>query len=247
MPDPAPTKIIAMWSGPRNLSTAMMRSFAQRADTKVWDEPFYAAYLRSTGIDHPMREAIIAEGIARYEDVIDACLERAIDRSVFYQKHMTQHMIDGVDLSWIDGVTNAFLIRAPERVLASYAAKRAEVCAADLGYAIQRRMFDRIAEKTGRPPIVIDSNDVRASPKIALTRLCDGLGIAFDPAMLGWPAGPSKDDGIWAKHWYDAIWKSTGFAPPETALPEIADHLRPIVEEVLADYHALRAHKISID
>lgn len=247
MSNPSGTKIIAMWSGPRNLSTAMMRSFSQRKDTIVWDEPFYAAYLRKTGIEHPMREEIIDDGIDGYPAVVKACLKKPVNHRFFYQKHMTQHMIEGVDLTWIDNLNNAFLIRSPERVLASYAKKRAEVVAADLGYGVQREMFERIADKTGKAPIVIDSNDILKSPEGALKRLCDALEIPFDANMLSWEAGPSQHDGIWAAHWYDAIWKSTGFAPPESASPELPEHLKPIADQVADDYAVLKRHKLLVD
>jgi hypothetical protein len=238
--------IIAMWSGPRNLSTALMRSFAQRADTICWDEPFYAAYLAATGIDHPMREEVIAAGIIDPLEVARRCATSPRDGRIHYQKHMTHHMIAAFTLDWVDGVTNAFLIRAPERVLASYVRKREEVSAAEIGLARQRQLFDRAADRTGSPPPVIDSQDIRAKPEAALRALCGALEIGFDPAMLSWPKGPHRSDGIWAPHWYDAIWNSTGFAPPEGDQPGLPDELARIADAVRPDYEFLRAFRLAV-
>ena len=237
---------LAMWSGPRNLSTAMMRSFAQRSDTQVWDEPFYAAYLKSTGIEHPMREEVIADGISNGAEVAAACL-RAPEPplTVFYQKHMTHHMLEGMDLSWIDKVTNAFLIRAPERVLASYVKKHEDVKAEDIGLRMQRVLFDRAADRLGKAPPVVDSTAIRADPREALGRLCDAVGIVFDPSMLSWKAGPAPEDGVWGSHWYDAIWKSTGFAPPETEIPQLPPHLQRVADETRDDYEYLKRQCLS--
>ncbi len=240
------TRIVAMWSGPRNLSTALMRSFAQRADTFAWDEPFYAAYLKATGIDHPMRAEVIAAGIVDPAEVARRCVLPPAGKNVFYQKHMTHHMIDGFPLEWTDRVVNAFLLRAPERVLASYVKKREAVTAGEIGFARQRQLFDRAADRTGTAPPVIDSADIRARPREALTSLCAALGLDFDPAMLSWPKGPHPADGVWARHWYDAIWKSTGFAPPETGEPVLPDALGRIAEEVRDDHEYLARHKIRV-
>lgn len=239
--------IIAMWSGPRNLSTALMRSFAQRRDTVAWDEPFYAAYLEATGLDHPMREEIIADGITDPHEVASRCLKvPAPPKSVFYQKHMTHHMIDGFPLGWAERVTNVFLLRSPERVLASYARKRESVAADDIGFSMQRRLFELTSAREGGKPVVIDSDDIRQQPEVALRALCSAIGIAFDPAMLSWKEGPAPEDGIWGSHWYDAIWKSTGFVPPEDDLPQLDGELAEIVEEVRPDYEFLRACKLPI-
>ncbi len=236
---------LAMWSGPRNLSTAMMRSFAQRSDCKVWDEPFYAAYLVKTGMDHPMRDEVIADGLQDPKDVITACLTPPEPpKTLYYQKHMTQHMIPGVSTDWMKQVINAFLIRSPERVLASYAKKRGEVTAEDLGYRRQREMFDELCDQSGSAPLVIDSTDIRRQPEAMLKKICDGIGFPFDPAMLSWEPGESPDDGIWGKHWYDSIWKSTGFAPPEKEPAELPDELKHILDEVRDDFEAVEKFKI---
>ena len=236
-----------MWSGPRNLSTAMMRSFAQRSDCQVWDEPFYANYLAETGIDHPMRQAIIEDGIRLADDVIAACIARPKPpATLFYQKHMTQHMGPYIDRAWMGNMVNAFLIRSPERVLASYAKKRESVVAADVGYGRQLELFNEIADQTGKAPVVIDSTDVRSAPEPMLRALCERLGIDFQSSMLSWESGPSKDDGIWGKHWYDAIWKTTGFAAPDREPDPLPDHLQVICDEVMPDYLAVERYKIRL-
>lgn len=239
--------IIAMWSGPRNLSTAMMRSFGNRPDCAAMDEPFYAAYLAATGLEHPMRDEIIADGQTDPEKVISHCLSGGDDSMpVSYQKHMTHHMIDDFDTAWISEITNVFLIRAPERVLASYAAKTETVCAADIGFTRQRELFDLVRNSTGKTPAVVDAHDIRSDPEKTLTLLCDAIGIGFHPSMLSWPAGERPEDGIWARHWYDAVWRSTGFAPPETGSAQpLPDDLEQIREEVVGDYRYMEQFKLA--
>ncbi len=230
------------------MSTALMRSFAQRSDCQVWDEPFYANYLVETGLEHPMREEIIGDGITNSKAVISACVEPPnMPHTVFYQKHMTQHMRPSVEREWMGQVRNAFLIRSPQRVLASYAKKRQDVVADDLGYGRQLELFQRVCDHLGEAAIVIDSTDIRKSPEIMLIALCQRLDIEFEPAMLNWQSGPGADDGIWGKHWYDAIWKSTGFAPPDKDPAPLPDHLQAICDEILPDYLAVKEHRIKID
>ncbi len=239
---------IAMWSGPRNLSTALMRSFSQRSDCQVWDEPFYATYLVQTGIDHPMRDEVIEEGIVDPAAVISACVAPAKPpKTLFYQKHMTQHMGPGIERGWMGRVQNAFLIRSPEKVLASYAKKRQSVEIEDLGYAKQLELFQLVCDELGQAPIVIDATDIRKSPEAMLGLLCARFEIDFDPAMLAWQAGPSRDDGIWGKHWYDNIWKLTGFAPPEENADPLPDNLQRICDEIRPDYLAVEKFKITLD
>jgi hypothetical protein len=239
-----PTRIV-MWSGPRNLSTAMMRSFDARADTSVVDEPFYAAYLAATGLDHPMRDEIIAAGETDWRRVAEACASEPADPPIRYEKHMTHHMIDGFGLDWMRGAANAFLIRDPALVAASYAVKRQEVTAADLGSERQAEIFDRVAAMQGAPPPVIDANDVRAAPEAVLTQLCAALGIGFDPAMLRWPAGPRASDGIWASHWYGAVNASTGFAPPDPAPPPLPAPLMKIADAARSHYEKLARYRLT--
>ena len=190
-----------MWSGPRNLSTAMMRSFGNRADCGgVRDEPFYAAYLALSGKEHPMRAEILAAQPRDWRAVARACATGAVPPGrILYQKHMTHHMLPGIGLDWMDALDHAFLIRAPERVVASYAAKREAVTPDDLGFARQAELFDRISQRLGTAPPVIDAEAVRADPPGVLRRLCTTLGLAFDPGMLAWPAGPRPTDGAWRR------------------------------------------------
>ena len=236
---------IAMWSGPRNLSTAMMYAFAQRADCAVWDEPFYAAYLAATGIDHPMRHAVIAAGEADPGRVAADCAGPIPQgKSLFYQKHMTLHMIRGFERSFMRACENVFLIRHPARVVASYAKKREAPTLVDIGFVQQADLFDEVAGWSGRAPLVIDSADIRADPAGALGRLCAALRIEFDPAMLSWPAGPKPYDGIWASHWYGAVHGSTGFEGAEEPLPDLSPAFAALAAEALPFYERLRAHSL---
>ncbi|MDX2275780.1 MAG: HAD family hydrolase [Hyphomonadaceae bacterium] len=239
----APVRI-AMWSGPRNLSTAMMRSFGARSDVSCWDEPFYAAYLALTGLDHPLRAEILARHERDPHRVAHALAHEQSARAILYQKHMTHHMIEGVPRDWMAHVRNAFLIRHPARVLASYANKMEDVSLDAIGFPQQAELFDRVANELGQAPIVIDGDDILSDPLRALTALCRGLEIPFDQAMLTWAPGPRPEDGAWAPHWYDTVWRSTGFAEPAGALPAIPSEFRPILECALPLYESLAIHKL---
>jgi hypothetical protein len=234
-----------MWSGPRNLSTAMMRAFGARSDTAVIDEPFYAAYLARTGIDHPLRDEVLA-ACETDPDRVARSLGGPVPggAAIFYQKHMTHHMLDGFDLGWMDHCRHAFLIRAPERVLASYAARRSEVDLADVGFARQGELFDRVTNRDGRAPPVIDVEDVLADPSRALGALCAALGIAFDPAMLAWPPGPRATDGVWAPAWYQSVEQSTGFGRPSGRPVRLAPRLRAIAGAARPYYERLARYRI---
>jgi Sulfotransferase domain len=236
---------IAMWSGPRNLSTAMMRAFGNRPDTTVVDEPFYAAYLAGTGIDHPLRAEVLA-ACETDPDRIAQALAGPVPggAAIFYQKHMTHHMLDGFDLRWMELCRHAFLIRAPERVLASYAARRAEVELADIGFVRQAELFDQVSTRDGRAPPVIDAEDVLADPARTLTALCATLDIAFDPAMLAWPAGRRATDGVWAPAWYQAVERSTGFGRPSERPVKLAPGLEAIAAKARPYYERLARHRI---
>ncbi|MCF1708196.1 HAD family hydrolase [Tabrizicola sp. J26] len=236
---------IAMWSGPRNLSTAMMYSFAARGDCAVWDEPFYAAYLRATGLTHPMGTEVIAAGELDPARVGAACAgPNPQGQSLFYQKHMTHHMIPDFDRGWMRSVANVFLIRHPARVVASYQQKREEPTLADLGFVQQAELFDQVAAWLGRAPVVIDSADIRDNPQVMLESLCSALGIPFTEKMLHWPAGPKPYDGAWAPHWYNAVHRSTGFESAEGPLPELPMTYARLVDLALPHYARLRAHAL---
>jgi hypothetical protein len=234
---------IAMWSGPRNISTAMMRSFENRADCAVVDEPLYAAYLARTGMDHPMRDEVLASQPQDPAEVV-AGLD-ALEGPLVYEKHMTHHMLPGMDLGWIATRRNAFLIRDPAAVLASYVVKREDVCLADIGVEAQRDLFEREADRLGRAPPVIEGKDVLADPRGTLSALCAALGIAFDEAMLAWRAGPRASDGVWAPAWYDAVERSTGFSAPEDKpAPLLGDDLRRIADRARPLYERLAGFKL---
>jgi len=240
---------VAMWSGPRNVSTAMMRAFGARADCTVSDEPFYAAYLAATGLDHPMREAVIASQPADWRDVVSAMLGPVPGgKAVWYQKHMTHHMLPEFGRDWTEGVSNAFLIRAPEAVLASYARKRPGPLGLDeIGLPAQLALFERAADRLGRAPPVIDGRDVQADPHGALSALCAALGLTFDAAMLAWPPGRRDSDGVWAPAWYAEVEKSTGFAPPsaEPGFDSLPDSLKAVAEAARPLYESLARHKLA--
>lgn len=228
---------IAMWSGPRNVSTAMMYAFAAKGDFAVWDEPFYAAYLVQTGIDHPMRDEIILSHEPDPAMVAAMCKGTIWDgKPNLYMKHMPQHMLAEFPLDWAQSCVNVHLIRHPARVIASYAAKRESVTPDDLGYIRHLQIFEMF------PGPVIDSADVQAAPEQTLRRLCSEIGLEFDPAMLSWDKGPKPYDGVWASHWYGAVHESEGLRPmPVGPMPETPDHLREVLAEVMPAYEEMAA------
>ena len=238
---------IAMWSGPRNISTAMMRSFGNRPDTAVIDEPFYAAYLHATGIQHPLRDESLAAQTTDWRQVAETILGPAAGGSpIFYQKHMTHHMLPGFGRDWIAQCRNAFLIRGPEDVLASYTEKRSEVALDDIGFVQQREIFEREAGRLGHAPPVIDAADVLAEPRDVLSALCAALEIPFTNRMLHWPPGRRATDGAWAPAWYDAVERSTGYSPPKPAvrLEDLRGDLKPIALAARPHYERLAAYKL---
>lgn len=213
---------IAMWSGPRNLSTAMMYAFGNRPDFAVVDEPFYATYLAKTGLNHPMRDEILTSQSRDPDEVVSQLLgPNPAGKPHYYQKHMTQHMLPGISRSWLSEVTNVFLIRHPARVVASFSEKYENPKLEDIGFVQQAELYDR-AVSLGQQPVIIDSADIRDDPKRMLEKLCDAIGLPFDPAMLSWPKGGHPSDGVWAAHWYNAVHMSTGFAGPEGPLPNLS-------------------------
>jgi len=234
-----------MWSGPRNLSTAMLRSFGNRADTAVSDEPFYGAFLKTSGAAHPMREAVIAAMDCDWASVARTLAGPAPGgRPIWYQKQMWHHMVGPIGYADFPGFTHAFLIRDPAAMIASYLRKREAAAFEDFGLDRQAEFFEREADRLGHAPPVVDAGDVLADPRRTLSALCAALGIAFDPAMLAWPAGPRPTDGPWAPHWYQAVEASTGFGPPDPpasltgAAARLADRCRPY-------YERLAAHRIT--
>jgi hypothetical protein len=235
-----------MWSGPRNISTAMMRSFSSRADCAVTDEPFYGCYLKATGADHPMADQVIAAMDCDWHSVARTLAGPTPGgKPAWYQKHMPHHMTGPIAPDDLQGVVHAFLIRDPARMAASYAAKRESVTPEDLGVAAQRAFFEREAERTGRAPPVIDASDVLGDPAATLSALCAALGLEWDPAMLRWPAGRHPDDGVWAPHWYAKVEASTGFDAAEKAVPPLTLELAEVAAACRADYEALKAFALA--
>lgn len=235
-------RVIAMWSGPRSLSTALMYSFAQRGDCRVVDEPFYAAYLAATGLDHPMRGAILASQPQDGAQVAADCA-RLPASGLIYQKHMVQHMVPGMPLDWMAAATNVFLIRHPARIIASFAAKRDSPAPEELGVLATERLHDH-ARALGQTPVIVAAEDIRAAPEATLRALCAALDIPFEPAMLHWRAGPRPEDGVWAPHWYGAIHASTGFASAEGPLPVLPDALAPVLRDALPIWERLNALRV---
>jgi len=236
---------IAMWSGPRNLSTALMRSFGNRPDCFVSDEPFYGPYLTITGLDHPMRGEILQHHETDWRKV-DAALSGPPPEGhrLWYVKHMTHHMLPEIGRGFMRACRHAFLIRHPTRVLSSYAAKRESVELDDIGFRQQETLFEAAASITGEAPPVVDADALLAEPERVLRLLCAALRIPFDERMLSWPPGPRETDGIWATHWYDAVNRSTGFSPARPAQELDDSHLRTLERQALPIYDRLAAHAL---
>lgn len=238
---------IAMWSGPRNISTAMLRSFGNRPDAFVTDEPLYAYYLQASGSPHPMRDEVIASQSTDWREVTEWLAGPVPGgKTVWYQKHMTHHLLDEVGRDWLDGVKNCFLLRDPRAVLASYAKKREErVCVEDVGMVQQAAIFDEVvARNDGGIPPVIDAAEILGDPAAALGLLCERVGIPFDERMLSWPPGRRDTDGVWARHWYEAVEASTGFQPYQPPPERLPDDLEVIAAECQPAYDRLRRHAL---
>ena len=238
---------VAMWSGPRNISTAMMRAWENRPDCAVSDEPLYAHYLAHTGLDHPGRDEVIADGETDCDAVVAALTGPAPgDAPVWYQKHMTHHLLPHIDHSWIHQLRNVLLIRDPREVVASYVKSRAHVEPDDIGLRQQVQLYDELAASCDAPP-VIDSGDFLRAPEAHLRALCAWLGIGFSERMLRWPKGPRDSDGIWAPHWYAHVWESTGFEAPQPRIIELADEAAAVAEACLPHYWHLHALRMRLD
>ena len=231
---------VAMWSGPRNISTAMMRSWENRGDTAVWDEPFYAYYLDATGIEHPVDSEVIAAGETDWRRVVERLLgEVPGGRPVFFQKHMTHHLLPEIDRGWMDEVVNCFLVRDPREVLASYALKRSTVTVEDVGVPQQAEIFHYVRARSADPPVVLDARDVLENPRGVLSALCHRVGVEFTERMLAWPPGPRESDGVWAKHWYHSVHRSSGFQPYVAKTESLPGHLESLAQECEPHYRRL--------
>jgi hypothetical protein len=223
----------------------MMRSFGSRSDTYVSDEPFYGAFLKETGADHPMRDEVIASMDCDWGSVMESLRGDPPDGSpVWYQKHMWHHMAGPVGYDDFAGFSHAFLIREPERMIASYLRKRETAEFENFGLDRQAEFFEREADRLGHAPPVIDAHDVLLNPQNVLSKLCRALGIPWDMAMLSWLPGRRETDGVWAKHWYGAVESSTGFGPPETDPIELPEDARKLAERCRPFYERLADHRI---
>lgn len=236
---------IAMWSGPRNISTAMMRSWGNRADTAVWDEPYYAAYLKRTGLDHPGRDEILRVHDSDWRSVTARILGPTPGgKAIFFLKLMTHHMLPDMKRDWFAHARHVFLIRDPESIIRSYAATRPDFAAEDLGLIQQRRLFTEATAATGETPPVIAAEDVLADPRALLTALCGRLGVPFTDDMLSWAPGTRSTDGVWAKHWYASVERSTGFAAPAPSPHPFPKRHRALLNRLRPHHEALSAHKL---
>ncbi len=237
---------IAVWSGPRNISTAMMRSWENRPDTVVADEPLYAAYLARTGIDHPGRDDVLASQPTDYAEAV-AALDAPLPpgASVHYAKHMSHHLLPEMDTDWVLAFTTVLLIRDPALVVASYVRSRASVEPDDIGLRQQAALLDLLLAD-GQDPPVIDADDFLRDPRAYLIWWCDWLGLPFDDGMLSWSAGPRDTDGVWAPHWYAAVQASTGFASWRPREVSLSEHDTGVAEVCRPAYERLRARRVRL-
>lgn len=234
-----------MWSGPRNISTALMRSWESRSDTFVIDEPFYAHYLSVTNVDHPGRDEIVQSGETD-QSVVSKGLISDIDDScsIYFQKHMTHHMIPSVGREWMKDVVNCFLIRDPKDMILSYTKVNSNLSMHLLGLEDQYELFEYVTKINGRAPTVVDSKDILLDPRETLRLLCEKLGVVFSEEMLSWSKGVRDTDGIWAKYWYDNVINSTGFNTYTEKNEVISDEYLQLYEDCLKIYEKLSKHKI---
>jgi len=236
-----------MWSGPRNISTAMMRAWENRGDCAVSDEPLYAAYLAATGLDHPGRDEVIAAGDTDPAAVVDTLLGPVPGgQPVWYQKHMSHHLLPGQDLTWVRRLTNVLLIREPAQVVASYVKSRAEVAPGDIGLLQQADLYALLTEGGATAPLVIDAEDFLRAPEVYLRHLCAAFGIPYTERMLHWPAGRRDSDGVWAPYWYDAVWRSTGFEPWRPRSPALEGMAAAVAEACRPAYDLLHARRLKL-
>ncbi len=238
------TTRIAMWSGPRNISTAMMRSWENRADTCVVDEPFYAYYLNRTRLLHPGFTEIINSQSVCYEEVAEMMSRGDCSRPLQYQKHMTHHLFEDNDLAWTKKLKHAFLIRHPAEIVSSYTKVRGSCDLQDIGITQQLSLYKQILEITGQDIPIIDSNDVLREPKALMCRLCDRLGVPFSEPMLKWPPGKRASDGVWARYWYDSVEASTEFKAYRRPTLTLDTEQRSVVDEAMPFFDELYAQRL---
>jgi hypothetical protein len=236
---------IAMWSGPRNISTAMMRAWGNRADAFVIDEPFYAYYLKATGKQHPGADEVIASGETDWRKAIQQLIGPIPNaKRIFFQKQMAHHLLPEVDRKWLGAVTNCFLIRDPREVIASYIKKREEPTLPDLGFMQQAEVFDFVRTRTNSVPPIVDAKEVLENPERMLRLLCEAVGVEFSELMLSWPSGLRETDGVWARHWYGEVAKTTAFQPYRPSDAKVPAHLREIHDRCREYYQRLYEHRL---
>ncbi len=234
-------KIINLISGPRNLSTALMYSFSRRPDTKVIDEPFYAHYLHTTGIDHPGREETLKAMSTDINETLNN-IYNTRDCDILFLKNMAHHH-QQMDLDFLENMTNLFLVRNPKQLIASFAQVINEPTMQDIGLKKSWELFNKTQNQN---PIVLDSAEILKNPKVLLSKLCDKLEIPFYEEMLSWPSGGIKEDGAWAKYWYKNVHNSTGFVKQKTSERELPKHCETLYLEALNYYDKLKINSISI-
>jgi sulfotransferase family protein len=224
----------------------MMRSWGHRGDTAVVDEPLYAYYLERTGKNHPGAADIIAQGETDWRKIVADLTKGAVPggKRIFFQKQMTHHLLPEIDRAWIVDLTNCFLIRDPREVILSYIKKNPDPSLEDLGFVQQCEIFEFVRERTNSIPPVVDADDVLKNPERMLQLLCAAIGVEFDKAMLSWPPGLRETDGIWAKHWYDAVARSTSFAPYKPREGNVPDSLRDVYEKCCECHEQLSKHRL---
>jgi len=239
-----------MWSGPRNLSTALMRSWESRADTAVVDEPLYAVYLAATGKDHPARDAVLASQPTDWRDVAAALTGPVPGGApLWYQKQMAHHLLPHVGRDWLDDPSfrHAFLIRDPAAMIVSLDKVTPDPTLEDTGLPQQVELFERVRQRDGRTPPVVDAADVLRDPRAVLRALCAALDVPFDDAMLSWAPGPRATDGVWAAHWYASVERSTGFGPPRDEAVDVPARLAPLLAAATPLYRRLAVHRLGAE
>jgi hypothetical protein len=238
---------VAMWSGPRNISTAMMRAWENRDDTVVEDEPLYGYYLERTGIAHPGAAEVIASQGSDWRAIIARLKGDAPGGArVYYQKHMTHHLLPELGSDWLLELQNCFLIRDPALVAASYARTRPDLTADDLGFRQQAKLFEIVSRGAPGRSVVIDADDLLRQPRQMLERLCAALSVPFSERMLSWPAGARASDGVWAKYWYASVERSTGFGPPRDPPDTLSEPVASVAEACRPYYEMMYARRLRV-
>ena len=238
---------IAMWSGPRNISTALMRAWENRGDTAVCDEPFYAHYLLKTGVDHPGAEDVVAGQENDWRKVVEFISGPVPGgKPIFYQKHMAHHLLPEMDRDWLSRLTHGFLIRHPREMLESLDVKLERVRVEDTGLPQQLELFEEVRRRTGRIPPVLDSRDVLEDPRATLEKFCEAIGVQFSERMLSWQPGRRETDGVWARYWYDNVENSIGFQPYRPKTGELPEHLGELFESCMEYYEKLCGYCLKV-